>query len=205
MFLVENDDVVEALAADGTDQAFHERTGRSRRVHPIRTQRGRGAPRKTEIILMEFSEGTGARRRDAYGNGAAMTEPSSGPPGFSICGPLVCAPAADSVRGRTIADSRVSLRAEIRSAEAGLLCPLDRRVTETRNAIARRTRITNTLAIEPGGRFTHPPSDSWARVRCERIPAAARAFVFSSSQLPCGSPSSVMSRGTYLLESNTCH
>jgi len=70
--------------------------------------------------------------------------------------------------------------------------------------MARRNRITNTLAIEPGGSFTHLPSDSWARVRCEPIPAAARTFVFSSCQLPCGPPSSVMSRGTYL-GINTCH
>lgn len=45
--------------------------------------------------------------------------------------------------------------------------------------MARRNRITNTLAIEPGGSFTHPPSDRWARVRCEPIPAAARAFVLA--------------------------
>ncbi len=55
-----------------------------------------------------------------------------------------------------------------------LLCPLDRGVSETRNA----NRITNTRAIEPGGRFTHLPSDSRAPVRCEPI-LAARAFVFS--------------------------
>jgi hypothetical protein len=36
--------------------------------------------------------------------------------------------------------------------------------------MARRNRITNTLAIEPGGSSTHLPSDSWARV-------AARALV----------------------------
>jgi hypothetical protein len=29
--------------------------------------------------------------------------------------------------------------------------------------MARRNRITNALAIEPGGSFTHLPSDSWAR------------------------------------------
>ena len=44
--------------------------------------------------------------------------------------------------------------------------------------MARRNRITNTRAIEPGGRFTHLPSDSRAPVRCEPI-LAARAFVFS--------------------------
>ncbi len=43
--------------------------------------------------------------------------------------------------------------------------------------MARRNRITNRLATEPGGSFTHLPSDCWARVRCEPIPAAARAFV----------------------------
>ena len=43
--------------------------------------------------------------------------------------------------------------------------------------MARRNRITNTLAIEPSGSFTHLPSDSRARVCCEPILAAARAFV----------------------------
>jgi len=43
--------------------------------------------------------------------------------------------------------------------------------------MARRNRITNALAIEPGASFTHQPPDSWAHVRCEPIPAAARAFV----------------------------
>jgi len=56
--------------------------------------------------------------------------------------------------------------------------PLDRGVSETRNAMARRDRITNTRAIERGGRFTHLPSDSRAPVRCEPI-LAARAFVFA--------------------------
>ena len=45
--------------------------------------------------------------------------------------------------------------------------------------MARRNRIASTLAIEPGGSSTHLPSDSWARVRCAAIPAAARAFVFA--------------------------
>jgi len=45
--------------------------------------------------------------------------------------------------------------------------------------MARRNRITNTLASEPGGSFTHLLSDRWARVRCKPIPAAARAFVFA--------------------------
>src|SRR5882672_5597892 len=45
--------------------------------------------------------------------------------------------------------------------------------------MARRNRITNTLAIELGRSFTRLPFESWARVRCELIPAAARAFVFT--------------------------
>jgi hypothetical protein len=45
--------------------------------------------------------------------------------------------------------------------------------------MTRRDRITNTLAIEPGGSSTHLPSDSWARVRCKPIRAAARAFAFA--------------------------
>ena len=45
--------------------------------------------------------------------------------------------------------------------------------------MARRNRIRNTLAIEPGGSFTHLPSDSSMRVRCKPIPAAARALVFA--------------------------
>ncbi len=45
--------------------------------------------------------------------------------------------------------------------------------------MTRRDRTTNTLAIDPGGSFTHLPSDSRACVRCEPIPAAARAFVFA--------------------------
>jgi len=43
--------------------------------------------------------------------------------------------------------------------------------------MARRNRIPNTLAIEPGRSLSHSPSDSWARLRCEPVPAAARAFV----------------------------
>jgi hypothetical protein len=70
--------------------------------------------------------------------------------------------------------------------------------------MAGRIRITNSPAIEPGGSFTYPTSDSRARVRCEPIPAAGRAFVFSSSLSPCGPPSGVMSRGPYL-GINTCH
>ena len=42
----------------------------------------------------------------------------------------------------------------------------------------RRNWITNTRAIEPGGRFMHLPSDSRAPVRCEPI-LAARAFIFA--------------------------
>ena len=45
--------------------------------------------------------------------------------------------------------------------------------------MARPNRITNTLAIDPGGSFTNLPSDSWTRVLCEPIPAAARVFVFA--------------------------
>ncbi len=45
--------------------------------------------------------------------------------------------------------------------------------------MARPNRITNRLAIEPGGSFTHLPSDRWASVICKPIPAAARAFVFA--------------------------
>ena len=43
--------------------------------------------------------------------------------------------------------------------------------------MARRNRITNKLGIEPGGSFTHLTPDSWSRVRCEPIPAVARALV----------------------------
>jgi hypothetical protein len=43
--------------------------------------------------------------------------------------------------------------------------------------MARRNRITNTLALEPRSCFTHLPSDRWRRLRCGPIPAAARAFV----------------------------
>ena len=42
--------------------------------------------------------------------------------------------------------------------------------------MARRNRITTTLAIESGGRFTHLPSESRERTRRHPIPAAARAF-----------------------------
>ena len=41
-----------------------------------------------------------------------------------------------------------------------------------------KIRITNTRAIEPGGRFTPLPSDSRPPVRCEPI-LATRAFVFA--------------------------
>ena len=64
--------------------------------------------------------------------------------------------------------------------------------------MARHNLIASTLAIEPGVNLTHLTSDSSARVRCEPIPAAVRAFVFSSYQLPCGPPSRVMSCGTHL-------
>jgi hypothetical protein len=45
--------------------------------------------------------------------------------------------------------------------------------------MARRNGITNTLATEPGGSFTHLSSDSQARVRRVPIPAAARALVLA--------------------------
>jgi len=44
--------------------------------------------------------------------------------------------------------------------------------------MARGNRITNTRAIECGGRLTNLPSDSRAPVRCEPI-LATRAFVFA--------------------------
>ena len=43
--------------------------------------------------------------------------------------------------------------------------------------MARRNWITNTRAIEPGGRFMHLPSHSRVRVRCKPI-LAGRAFIF---------------------------
>ena len=43
--------------------------------------------------------------------------------------------------------------------------------------MARRNRITSTLAIAPGGRFMHLPSDSRVRLRCKPI-LAGRAFIF---------------------------
>jgi hypothetical protein len=46
--------------------------------------------------------------------------------------------------------------------------------------MARCNRITNTRAIEPGGSFTHPPSDRRAPVRRAPVPAAARVFVLAS-------------------------
>jgi hypothetical protein len=45
--------------------------------------------------------------------------------------------------------------------------------------MARRNRITNTLAIEPDRSVTHLPSDSRARVRRKLTPAVARVFVFA--------------------------
>jgi len=45
--------------------------------------------------------------------------------------------------------------------------------------MTRRDRITKTLAVEPGGSFTHLPSGRRTRVRCRPIPAAARALVFA--------------------------
>jgi hypothetical protein len=48
-------------------------------------------------------------------------------------------------------------------------------------------RIPNNLAIAPGGSFTHPPADGWARVRPEPIPAAARAFLVALLLLCPGS------------------
>ena len=43
--------------------------------------------------------------------------------------------------------------------------------------MARRNWITNTRAIEPGGRFMHLPSHSRVRVRCKPI-LAGRVFIF---------------------------
>jgi len=68
--------------------------------------------------------------------------------------------------------------------------------------MARRNRITNTLAIGTGGSLPHLTSDAWARVRCEPIPTAVHPS-FSSCRRPCRPPSSVVSRGTYL-GVNTC-
>ena len=45
--------------------------------------------------------------------------------------------------------------------------------------MSRCSRITSTVAIETGRSFTQSPSDSWSRVRCAPIPAAARASVFA--------------------------
>ncbi len=45
--------------------------------------------------------------------------------------------------------------------------------------MARRNRITYTLAIEPCRSFTHLLSDRCARVRCDPIPAAARVLVLA--------------------------
>jgi type IV secretory pathway VirB10-like protein len=45
--------------------------------------------------------------------------------------------------------------------------------------MARPNPITNTLASESGRSFTRLPSDRWARVRCEPIPAAARVLAFA--------------------------
>jgi len=53
--------------------------------------------------------------------------------------------------------------------------------------MARRNRITNTLAIEPGGSFRHLPPVCRARLRCTPVPAAARAFVTFAFLLCLGS------------------
>lgn len=45
--------------------------------------------------------------------------------------------------------------------------------------MARRNRISNTPAIEPGRGFTHPLSARWAGMRCEPVPTAACALVFA--------------------------
>ncbi len=54
--------------------------------------------------------------------------------------------------------------------------------------MARRNRITNTLASEPDRSFTHLASGGWARLRCKPIPAAARVFVFASLLCLGGAP-----------------
>jgi hypothetical protein len=46
--------------------------------------------------------------------------------------------------------------------------------------MARRSWITNTRAIDPGGSVTHLPFDDRAPVRRQPVPGAARAFVFAS-------------------------
>jgi hypothetical protein len=43
--------------------------------------------------------------------------------------------------------------------------------------MARRNRIADTTAIDPGGSLTHLPPVRGARLRCEPVPAVARAFV----------------------------
>jgi len=83
------------------------------------------------------------------------------------------------------------------------LCRLDRRVSEARNVMARRNRITNTRDIQTDGRFTQLTSDSRARAMRANSLCSAR-LVVSPCRPSCGASSSVMSRGTYL-GVNTCH
>jgi hypothetical protein len=56
--------------------------------------------------------------------------------------------------------------------------PRDRGVSETRNALPRSNRITNTRAIESRGNFTHLASDSRAPMRCQPT-LTARALVIA--------------------------
>jgi hypothetical protein len=51
--------------------------------------------------------------------------------------------------------------------------------------MVRRNRITNRFAIEAGGRFSHPSSETETR-RCDVLPAAARVFVFALMLLCLG-------------------
>ena len=46
--------------------------------------------------------------------------------------------------------------------------------------MTRRNRITNTRAIEPGGRVAHLPADTEAPVRAAPMPAAARAAIVAA-------------------------
>ena len=85
------------------------------------------------------------------------------------------------IRHSLVLKSKVSLEQMDLMQKARLRMPtrpLDRGVSETRNAMPRRNRITNTRAIELCGIFTQLPSDRRATVRCEPT-LAARAFVFA--------------------------
>jgi hypothetical protein len=83
------------------------------------------------------------------------------------------------------------------------LCRLDRRVSEARNVMDRRNRITNTRAIETDRSFTQLTSDGRARALQANSVRSTR-LVFSPCRLSCGASSRVMPRGTYL-GVNTCH